>query len=150
MIFLAFYRILYPKARADEINVFLYNANFGNVNFSFSSCSQIMEAKKLIGLSRKAGSLTAYQTFLPMNMQKRWNYWNLPYPMGIADIPRRCMIDLVEVGVFIESTNRGAWLGIRWSLCQQTRSKFQIRKMDLTSWNYWRRWHPRCSITSLE
>ena len=107
LIFLAFYRMLYPKAQADEINAFLYNANFGNVDFTFYSRSQITEAEKLIGLSRKAGSSTAYQAFLPMNIQKRWNYWNLPYPMGIADIPRRFMIDLDEAGIFIESVNRG-------------------------------------------
>ena len=61
--------------------------------------SQICEAEKIIGLTRKRGSTTAYQALRPINRQKRWMFWNLPYPYGIADIRRQDMIDLDECGV---------------------------------------------------
>ena len=96
LILLALYRSIYPKASIAEVNAFLYKANFGNPSFSFYSPSQILRAEALIGLSRKKGSTTAYQAFYPVNLRKRWNYWNMAFPIGIADIPRRCVIDLDE------------------------------------------------------
>jgi hypothetical protein len=104
---LALYRVVYPKATATEINAFLYRANFGNLNFRFYTPSQISEAEDRIGLSRVAGSTTAYQAFFPINMRKRWNFWNLAYPLGIADIRRTDFIDLDECGLFVETGSRG-------------------------------------------
>ena len=89
IILLAMYRVVYPKATSSEVNTFLYCANFGNPTFRFYSHSQICRAEDLIVLCRKKGSTTAYQAYFPVNVQKRWNYWNLPFPMGIADIHRR-------------------------------------------------------------
>ena len=96
IILLALYRLAFPKATAAEVNAFLYRANYGNMNFRFFSASQICEAEKIIGLTRKRGSTTAYQALRPINRQKRWMFWNLPYPYGIADIRRQDMIDLDE------------------------------------------------------
>ena len=104
VILLALYRCIYPKASMAEVNAFLYRANFGNPSFSFYSPSQISRAESLIGLSRKRGSTTAYQAMYAVNLRKRWNYWNMAYPVGIADIPRRNVIDLDECGVFVETT----------------------------------------------
>lgn len=106
LVLLSLYRIVFPKANAPEINAFLYRANYGNPDFRFYSHSQISTAKARIGLSRKAGSTTAYQALLPINIYKRWCFYHLPYPMGIADVPRRLMIDLDECGIFVESANR--------------------------------------------
>ena len=116
LMLLSLYRVVFPKATAPEINAFLYRANFGNLNFRFYSSSQISEAEKRIGLTRKRGSTTAYQALLPINIQKRWNFWNLPYPFGIADISRHDMIDIDECGVFLESSDRSigkAYIGNR-------------------------------------
>ena len=33
-------------------------------------------------------------------------YFNLPYPLGIADIRRQDMIDCDEAGIYLESSNR--------------------------------------------
>ena len=57
----------------------------------------------MIGLSRKKGSTTAHQAYYPHNIRKRWEYWNYPYPLGIADIGRSQIIDLDECGVFMET-----------------------------------------------
>ncbi|KAL9179479.1 hypothetical protein ACHAXT_008769 [Thalassiosira profunda] len=102
----ALYRIAYPKATAAEVNAFLFRANFGNLNFRFYSASQISECESRIGFTRKRGSTTAYQALLPRNKQKRWCFWNLPYPYGIADIRRRDLIDLDECGIELQSADR--------------------------------------------
>ena len=60
---LALYRVLFPKARAAEINAALYRFNYGNPFFSFFSKSQISNAEARLGLTRKRGSTTAYQAF---------------------------------------------------------------------------------------
>ena len=59
-----------------------------------------------IGLSRKVGSTTAYQAFLPINLAKREIYWTMDYPAGIADIERRDIIDVDEAGIFLKIANR--------------------------------------------
>lgn len=116
LLLLALYRIAYPKANAAELNAFFYDANYGDLNFRFYSSSQISEAESRIGLTRKRGSSTAYQALLPINKAKRWMYWNLPYPYGIADIRRRDLIDLDECGKELSNCDRRigkAYIGTR-------------------------------------
>ena len=104
LVYLALYRVAYPKCTIAELNAFLYRANLGNPDFRFYSHSQIHRAESLIGLSRKKASTTAYQAYFPENMEKRWNYWNMAFPLGIANIPRSNVIDLDECGVMMEKT----------------------------------------------
>ena len=117
LVFLALYRVFYPKATISEINAFLYRCNLRNPFWNFYHPSQISRAETLIGLSRKRGSTTAHQALYPANIQKRWQYWNLPYPLGIADITRSKVIDLDECGVFLEThANRSygkSYIGLR-------------------------------------
>ena len=116
LILLALYRVAFPKATSAEINAFLYRANYGNLNFRFYSPSQITTCEQLLGLTRKVGSTTAYQALLPRNKRKRWCYWNLPYPYGIADIRRQDMIDMDECGVELSTADRSigkAYIGKR-------------------------------------
>ncbi|KAL7490443.1 LOW QUALITY PROTEIN: hypothetical protein ACHAWT_000143, partial [Skeletonema menzelii] len=106
IIFLALYCVAFPKASAAQINAFLYRVNYGSAFFCFYTNSQITQAEKRIGLTRKAGSTTAHQAYLPINLQKRWMYWNLPYPFGIADIRVEDLIDLDECGLFVETADK--------------------------------------------
>ena len=103
LVYLALYRVFYPKATIAEINAFLYRTNMRNPFWNFYHPSQICRAESLIGLSRKKGSTTAHQAYYPHNIRKRWEYWNYPYPLGIADIGRSQIIDLDECGVFMET-----------------------------------------------
>jgi len=98
---LAYYRILYPKAQAAEVNAFLFYST-GRVYHP----SQITRAEDRLGLSRKRGSTTARQANHPRNLQWRYNYWTLPYPFGMVGIRRDDIINLDECGVFVESCNR--------------------------------------------
>ena len=117
LVFLALYRVFYPKAKICEINAFLYRCNLLNPFWNFYHPSQISRAETLIGLSRKKGSTTAHQAYYPRNLRKRWQYWNLAYPIGIADIGRSRVIDLDECGVFLEThANRSqgkSYIGLR-------------------------------------
>ena len=116
LVHLALYRVAYPKATHAEVNAYLYRVNFGDHTFRFYSHSQISEAKARIGLSRKKGSTTAYQAFYPENLERRWQYWNVPFPIGIADIRQCRIIDLDECGLYVASANRNggkAYVGIR-------------------------------------
>ena len=74
---------IFPRINAAEISVFFYNAN-GQVRFY--DPSQICRAQQRIGLSKKRSSTTAMQASYPINIQRRWSYWNLQYPFGIANI----------------------------------------------------------------
>lgn len=103
---MALYCVAFPKASAAQINAFLYRLNYGSAFFCFYTNSQITQAEKRIGLTRKAGSTTAHQAYLPINLQKRWMYWNLPYPFGIADIRVEDLIDLDECGLFVETADK--------------------------------------------
>jgi hypothetical protein len=106
IVFLVLFRIAFPKCSAAQINAFLYRVNFGNVNFRFYSGAQITVAEKRIGLTRKRGSTTAFQAYLPINLRKRWLYWNMPYPYGIADIWVEDLVDLDECGLFVETAGK--------------------------------------------
>ena len=102
---LAFYRVIFPKCSAAEINTFLLRVNFGDQFFRFYTLSQITYAEQRIGMTRKRGSTAAFQAYLPVNLQKRWAYWNLPYPYGIADIRRKDLVDLDECGVLVQTAD---------------------------------------------
>ena len=116
LVLLALYRVVLPRATHAEINAFMYRANMGDPRFRFYSPSQLFKAEKALGLSRKKSSTTAHQAFYPVNLQKRWNYWNLPFPHGIADVRVQDLIDLDECGIFLETANRStgkAYVGVR-------------------------------------
>lgn len=106
-VMLAWYRALYPKATAHEMNAFLFNAaGLPPGQRRLYHPSQISRMEDQLGLSRKASSTAARQCNHPRNLQKRWQYWNMNYPYGIADILRRDIIDLDEAGIFLETCNR--------------------------------------------
>ena len=103
--FLAYYRLLYPKVRHDETNVFLYY--IGGMD-RFYDASQISRAEDRLGLSTKVGSTTAYQAYTPRNLLIRQNYWTAEYPVGMIGIRRRDIIDIDEFGAFVEKFNRNS------------------------------------------
>ena len=107
LLFLTWYRLMYPTAIAAEIIAFLWNVHgrFQNPP-RFYHPSQITRAEQQLGLSRLRTSTTARQAFLPRNLTLRQRYWNMPYPYGIADIPAADMYDLDEAIVGIQNANR--------------------------------------------
>ncbi len=58
----------------------------------------VVLAEHLLGLRRKASSMTCQRAFLPLNMYKRHIFWNHNYPLGRADAQTQDMIDVDEAG----------------------------------------------------
>jgi hypothetical protein len=104
---LALFRCIKPKPTIVEVKAYLYNRHPDPDNFTPYSDSQMHRAEDRLCLTRKAASTTAYQALTPVNRLKRHNYWNLPYPYGVADIATDDLIDIDECGVYLEVTNRG-------------------------------------------
>lgn len=104
---LAWYKLLYPRSNAHETNAFLWNSSPEPPGQRrLYTPGQISAAEDSLCLSRKVSATTARQALLPINQQKRWNFWNLEYPFGIANINREDLIDMDEAAVFIETVNR--------------------------------------------
>ena len=103
LVSLAIFRALWPRGNAHEANIWLHHAG-GQARFYHPS--QISRAEDRLGLSRKRASSTARQAMLPLNLQLRQNFWLLPAPYGIADVPRSKQIDIDEAALFVESANR--------------------------------------------
>jgi hypothetical protein len=74
---LALYRCALPHAMASEVNAFLFNASgFPPGERRLYDPSQITRAEDRLGLTKKVGSITAYQAKQPRNIMRRQNYWN--------------------------------------------------------------------------
>ena len=57
-------------------------------------------------VSRKVGAVTANHAMLPRNVLKWWQFWNMPFPYGIANINRNDLIDINEAAIFLETVGR--------------------------------------------
>jgi len=103
---LVFYRILFPKCTAAELNTYLYNNTPPEQEQRFYSGSQISRAEDDSGLTRMRGATTARQANLPQNIAKFDQYKNENYPYGVADSNREDWIDWDECAIFLESADR--------------------------------------------
>ena len=101
---LALYRFIRPKATIAEVQAVLHTLE---PNAMIYSPSQVFRGEDSLGLSRVAGSTTADNAYLPINIQKRHMYWNNPYPLGMIGTATEDIIDIDECGLFLESSNRG-------------------------------------------
>mmetsp|Transcript_20666 Transcript_20666/g.57401 ORF Transcript_20666/g.57401 Transcript_20666/m.57401 type:complete len:226 (+) Transcript_20666:546-1223(+) len=107
MFLLASYRKIYPKATRYECIAFLWRSYSRYLPVPrVYSLKDITEAENAIGINRKKGSTTANQVFMFRNRYKRYRYWTMNYPYGIADIRRDDMIDVDEAGIKLEHANR--------------------------------------------
>ena len=107
LVLLAYYRVVFPKALLSEVAAFIWNAwgRFQNPPVLYS-LPDISKAETRLGLTRKRGSTTAYQAFLPRNLARRHAFWTEPWPYGIADVDPADMIDIDEAGFFLQTANR--------------------------------------------
>ena len=107
LILLSYFRRAFPKATRYQCIAFLWRAHSSMLPIPrVYSANDITNAENRIGLNWKKGSTTAHQAYTPANLQRRWMYWNLPFPNGIANIPAQDMIDLDECGIKLETANR--------------------------------------------
>ena len=116
LISLALHRSIRPKSRIYEVKAFVHMVNPANAVYSDS---QICRAEARLGLTRKKGSTTAFQAYLPINVLKRQNYFRMDYPGGIANIDPRDVIDIDEAGIHLESQDRSFGKTVEGDRCDQ-------------------------------
>jgi hypothetical protein len=97
-------RLMHPKATADEVIRFIA---FYSANPRMYTRQDISKREIELGFTRKCGSTTAFQAFTPLNLQRRQNFWTLPFPLGVVGIPRALLIDIDECGLWLEKKVRG-------------------------------------------
>ena len=68
--------------------------------------SQVTRAEQRLGLSRKRCAVSAIKAFSRPVLIRRMLFWTQPCPIGIADVPRSCMIDLDEARIAIDQVNK--------------------------------------------
>jgi hypothetical protein len=105
---LALYRSIFPKATIAKCRAYLFNVDPKKDPYS---SLQVHRAEKLLGLKRKAASMTDL-AFLPQNMTLREYYWTLP-PLGMTSST------LMKLGSF--------WSTLIESLVRQFRPHAAIR-----------------------
>eukprot|EP00536_Pseudo-nitzschia_multiseries_P008717 jgi/Psemu1/21206/gm1.21206_g len=121
MLLLGVYRKIHPKATRYECLAFLWRSygSYLPVPQPYS-LKNVSEAENAIGINRKKGSTTANQAFTFQNLYKRFRYWTMDYPFGIADICRDDMIDVDEAGIKLEHANKKTG---KCSLCGRVRQR---------------------------
>ncbi len=103
LLLLTIFLLAHPDATLEECKAFLYCNTNGNMEFSRWT---IARALKSINYTRKKASTVATQAFTEVNLQRRYNYWNQPFPYGIVGTPRRRIIDTDECGFHLSDCNR--------------------------------------------
>eukprot|EP00536_Pseudo-nitzschia_multiseries_P008116 jgi/Psemu1/19608/gm1.19608_g len=99
---------IHPKATRYECLAFLWRSYGSYLPVpQLYSLKNVSEAENVIGINRNKGSTsTANQAFTFRNLYKRFRYWTMDYPFGIADIRRDDMIDVDEAGIKLEHANK--------------------------------------------
>ena len=100
---LALYRSLRCKALGAEVRAFLYNRR---PEVPPISGSQLSRAEAKLDLTTVRASTTCFRAYWPINMEKRRMYWTMGVPFGVVGVDISDLIDLDEMGLFLESTNR--------------------------------------------
>ena len=99
---LVLFLLAWPDARLDEIIAYIANAGNGKVY----TRGQVTKRLKELGMTKKVGSTEARQASLPINIFKREQFWNMPVPFGVDGCERRRLIDVDEIGIEIQRSNR--------------------------------------------
>jgi len=100
---LVYCRLLYPNAEAEEVAAFIAQNSANPVLYSRQDISR---REIELGLTRKKGSTTAFQALTPYNLERRRQFWNSPFPIGVRGVPRQDLFDIDEAGLWLEKKNR--------------------------------------------
>ena len=128
--------------------------NLHGPNNRLHSPSQICRAESLILITKKRASTTAFQAMAPVNIQRRHNFWNLPYPFGSVGIHPNDMIDVDEAGIYPNETNRKHGKGRVGQRCREVGTYIRDQKLNIlmaVSGNEvdGERWYDLCILNKL-
>jgi transposase len=102
---LMLFRLVYPKACADEIRCFVLKNSHHPCIYSRSD---IYLTEKRLGFTRKVASTTAIQATSNETVRRTTIFWNSPPPAGVLNVNRYESIDSDETGIHLESCNRSS------------------------------------------
>ena len=97
------YRHIFPRANADEVSRFLLENSPQPV---FFSRKDICLQDQRLGFTRKRASITARQALRDDVLVRRRLFWTEPPPLGIRGVDIDCLIDIDEMKINLQSTNR--------------------------------------------
>ena len=84
------FRLVWPRATADEIAVFVFQNAPTPTRYTRQDISR---RETELGFTTKRASTDAKQAFTPINIAKHNQHWNAPPPFGISGTPRAAFID---------------------------------------------------------
>jgi hypothetical protein len=96
---LVVFRLVHPKASADEIITFIATHSSNGKRYTRSDISK---REMELGLTRKRGSTTALQAYTPRNLLRRHHFRTLAHPYGVLGTSRALLIDSDECGLWFE------------------------------------------------
>ena len=113
---LVLYRLVYPKASADEVRGFISRESSDHAVFTRD---QVGRAEKELGFTTKRASTQAFQAFTEENVRiHRW-FWTRPWPLGVVGTPRARLCDVDEFGLWLEKCNRSYGKSPRGLSCSE-------------------------------
>ncbi len=99
------YITAWPDTTLDKMASFIFNER-GGLYSSQAISQQLAE----LDITKKRASTKGYQMQHPDMQFHVWGFWNCPSPLGVFQVPRRRLIDIVEFGVTLEKCNcTGGW-----------------------------------------
>jgi len=99
---LALCRTVWCKALGAKVRAFLFNQPPAVLHISGS---QLSRAESKLDLTTVFASTICFRAYWPINMEKRWMYWSMGEPFGVVGVNIADVLDLDEMGLFLDSTN---------------------------------------------
>mgnify|MGYP005989903849 CR=1 FL=1 len=103
LLLLLIYRLIFPRATADEIRRYLWENSPDPVLFSRKD---ICVKEKQLGFTTKRASIMARQAFREDVIARREVFWTEPLPLGALGVDIARFIDIDEMKLNLQSTNR--------------------------------------------
>ena len=112
MFLLYIYRLVFPRCTADEVRRFLFENSPVPLLFSRKD---ITVGEQRLGFTRKRASIIARQALREHNLIRRRLFWTSEPPFGIVGVPIADLIDVDEMGINLQATNRPVGKSLRGS-----------------------------------
>lgn len=103
-----------PEGTVNTARAFLFNMDPTVLPYSPAA---IVRADHLLGLQCKAASTTCKRAYWTQNSALCHMFWNLPYPLGWANIRTKDMIDMDKAGFKVEASNPKFGKTVLWQCC---------------------------------
>ena len=100
---LCLFKKAHPDGTGDETRVFILRSASQPHYFGRNEISRGLGS---LGMTRKKASTDAKQAYTPINIFKRYLFFNSGYPTGVQGTPRKLMMDMDECGLMLSIASR--------------------------------------------